>query len=118
GLVVLTIYALLRRFRPHPDSIELRAQRLSTVQKVAPWQLTRRGYLVIPAIYFRALMPVLTLLALYFLCRGHNLPGGGFVAGLIMTGALILEYMVSGSLWVDDKLRIRPHLWLSVGLRS
>jgi len=116
GVVALTIYALLRRFRPDPASIELRAQRLTTVEKVAPWQLTRRGYLVIPAIYFRALMPVLTLLALYFLYRGHNLPGGGFVAGLIMTVALILQYMVSGTLWVEAKLRIRPHLWLSVGL--
>lgn len=116
GIVALTIYALLRRFRPDPESIELRAQRHTTVQKVAPWQLTRRGYLVIPAIYFRALMPVLTLLALYFLYRGHNLPGGGFVAGLIMTVALILQYMVSGTLWVEAKMRIRPHLWLSVGL--
>src|SRR5699024_11335432 len=117
-VVALTIYALLRRFRPAPESVELPAQRLGDIKNVAPWQLARRGYLAIPAIYFRALMPVLVLLALYFLYRGHNLPGGGFVAGLILTVALVLQYMVSGTLWVEAKLRIRPHLWLSVGLRS
>lgn len=116
GVVALTIYALLRRFRPAPESIELPAQRLGSIKNVAPWQLARRGYLVLPAIYFRALMPVLVLLAMYFLYRGHNLPGGGFVAGLILTVALMLQYMVSGTLWIEAKLRIRPHQWLGTGL--
>lgn len=116
GVVALTIYALLRRFRPAPESIELPAQRLGDIKNVAPWQLARRGYLAIPAIYFRALMPVLVLLALYFLYRGHNLPGGGFVAGLTLTVALVLQYMVSGTLWIEAKLRIRPHQWLGSGI--
>lgn len=116
GVVALTIYALLRRFRPAPESIEIPAQRLGSVKNVAPWQLTRRGYLALPAIYFRALMPVLVMLALYFLYRGHNEPGGGFVAGLILTVALMLQYMVSGTLWIEAKLRIRPHQWLGTGI--
>lgn len=116
GVVALTIYALLRRFRPAPESIELPAQRLGGIKNVAPWQLARRGYLALPAIYFRALMPVLVLLAFYFLYRGHNLPGGGFVAGLILTVALVLQYMVSGTLWIEAKLRIRPHQWLGTGI--
>src|SRR5690625_7659642 len=47
GVMALTIYALLRRFRPAPESRELPAQRLGDIKNVARWQLTRYGYLAI-----------------------------------------------------------------------
>src|SRR5690606_10192914 len=53
---------------------------------------------------------------LYFLLRGHNLPGGGFVGGLIMATGIILQYMVGGVLWVEARPLIRPQAWIGLGL--
>ena len=39
----------------------------------------------------RLLMPLLLLFALFLLLRGHNEPGGGFVAGLVVAMALVLH---------------------------
>ncbi|MGA0584523.1 MAG: MnhB domain-containing protein, partial [Castellaniella sp.] len=51
-----------------------------------------------------------------FLLRGHNLPGGGFIGGLIMATGIILQYMVGGILWVEARPLIRPQAWISLGL--
>ena len=39
----------------------------------------------------RLLMPLLLLFAVFLLLRGHNEPGGGFVAGLVVAMALVLH---------------------------
>ena len=36
--------------------------------------------------------------------RGHNEPGGGFVAGLVVAIALIAQYMVAGAQWVEARI--------------
>ena len=56
------------------------------------------------------------LLAVYLLLRGHNLPGGGFVAGLTLAVGVILQYMAGGTRWAEDRLAIRPVRWIGVGL--
>jgi multicomponent K+:H+ antiporter subunit A len=48
--------------------------------------------------------------------RGHNEPGGGFVAGLVMAIAFIAQYIVSGTRWVEERLELRPTRWIAVGL--
>lgn len=118
--VALTVYALLRRFRPAPESIAIPVQQASDVdpavrQKPAE-QAAPGGYLMIPAVYLRFLLPVMGVIAVYFFMRGHNLPGGGFVAGLIFATALIVQYMVAGTDWVESHLRLRPHRWIGWGL--
>ena len=72
--------------------------------------------MMIPAVFVRALLPVLVLIGLYLFLRGHNAPGGGFVAGLVLSVVIILQYMVAGSLWVEAHLPIRPHNWIALGL--
>lgn len=42
----------------------------------------------------RLLVPVLYGFAIFLLLRGHNLPGGGFIGGLVMGSALVLRVMV------------------------
>jgi multicomponent K+:H+ antiporter subunit A len=117
--VALTVYALLRRFRPAPESIAIPMQQASDVdpaigQKAG--QQARDGYLMVQAVYLRFLLPVMGVIAVYFFMRGHNLPGGGFVAGLIFATALIVQYMVAGTEWVESHLRLRPHRWIGWGL--
>ncbi|MFC4930760.1 monovalent cation/H+ antiporter subunit A [Massilia sp. GCM10023247] len=117
--VALTVYALLRRFRPAPESIAIPVQQASDVDPAAtqtPAQQASSGYLQIPAVYLRFLLPFMGIIAVYFFMRGHNLPGGGFVAGLIFATALIVQYMVGGTEWIESRLRLRPHRWIAWGL--
>ena len=119
GAVALTVYALLRRFRPAPESVAIPVQQASDVDPAvsqAPHRQASNGYLAVPAVYMRFLLPVMGVIATYFFMRGHNLPGGGFVAGLIFATALIVQYMVAGTDWVEDHLRLRPHRWIAFGL--
>ncbi|WP_296947710.1 monovalent cation/H+ antiporter subunit A [uncultured Massilia sp.] len=120
GAVALTVYALLRRFRPAPESVAIPVQQASdvdpAVSQTPERQAQNGGYLAVPAVYLRFLLPVMGIIALYFFMRGHNLPGGGFVAGLIFATALIVQYMVAGTEWVEDHLRLRPHRWIALGL--
>jgi multicomponent K+:H+ antiporter subunit A len=44
----------------------------------------------------RLLLPFALLVAVYFFVRGHNLPGGGFIAGLVVAIALILQVIAQG----------------------
>jgi multicomponent K+:H+ antiporter subunit A len=117
--VALTVYALLRRFRPAPESIAIPVQQANDVDPAVgqkPAAQAREGYLMVQAVYLRFLLPVMGVIAVYFFMRGHNLPGGGFVAGLIFATSLIVQYMVAGTDWVESHLRLRPHRWIGWGL--
>lgn len=119
AIVALTVYALLRRFRPAPESIALPPQQANDSDPASgqtPTQQVDRGYLMVPGVYLRLLFPFMVLVAAYFFMRGHNLPGGGFVAGLIFAVAIIVQYMLAGTVWVESHLQIRPHRWISYGL--
>ena len=39
---------------------------------------------------------VINVFAVYLLLRGHNLPGGGFIAGLVTAAGLVLQTMAQG----------------------
>jgi len=120
GIVALIVYALLRRFRPAPDSIGVpRAQREGAARDAAfgrPDELLPRGTMQIPAALVRLLLPLAWLVSLYFLLRGHNAPGGGFVGGLVMATAIITQYMAGGTIWVESRLRLHPQLLIAFGL--
>jgi len=121
GIVALTIYALLRRFRPAADSVERpEQQRIQLAREVDGPDGRRRNtvdeYLLIASPMMHWLFPVIIVIAIYFFMRGHDLPGGGFVAGIIMSIAFILQYMAGGIRWVEERLRILPIKWIGSGL--
>jgi len=123
GIVALTVYALLRRFRPAPESMALPPQQRAQAGADGTDLLNPRrakdtavGYLMVPAVLVRLLLPIAVLVSIYFFMRGHNNPGGGFVAGLVMSVALLLQFIVSGAEWVEEHLRIYPRRWIAAGL--
>ena len=124
GIVGLTVYALLRRFRPAREAVERTEQQRVHRDAAGADLVDRDGdgddhlppYLEVPAVLVRLLLPVAGLLALHLFLRGHNEPGGGFVAGLVVAIAFIAQYMVSGTRWVESRLRLLPPRWIAVGL--
>ncbi|GIZ11116.1 monovalent cation/H+ antiporter subunit A [Pseudomonas sp. NCCP-436] len=57
----------------------------------------------------RTILPMALLVAVFIFLRGHNLPGGGFIAGLITAVALILQYIAHGVSWTQQRLRFSFH---------
>ncbi|MBI1650309.1 monovalent cation/H+ antiporter subunit A [Hyphomicrobium sulfonivorans] len=119
-IVALVVFALLRRFRPSPESIgspeQKRIQEAFDVDHPdrRPGE-TIADYLLIPSVIMRLLFPVIGTLGIYLFLRGHDLPGGGFVAGLTLAIAIILQYMGGGAAWVEDRIRVFPLRWMAVG---
>lgn len=66
--------------------------------------------------FTRLLMPLMIMVAFYILLRGHNLPGGGFIAGLIASVALIVMYLSNGIDWTKERFSIDMHLVIGFGL--
>lgn len=124
GIVGLTVYALLRRFRPAQEAVEPTPQQLESAEASGADLVDRDGdgdehlppYLEVPAVLVRLLLPVAGLFAFHLFMRGHNEPGGGFVAGLVVAIAFIAQYMVSGTRWVEARLHLRPRRWIAAGL--
>lgn len=64
----------------------------------------------------RYLLPLLLLLSVYLLLRGHNLPGGGFVGGLVAAAAFALYAIAHGVEGAKRVLRINPRTFIACGL--
>jgi multicomponent K+:H+ antiporter subunit A len=121
AVVAITVFSLLRRFRPAPESVDAPEQQqvqdaYDTARPDRAVGDTLADYLTIPAVIMQWLFPVVIVVAIYLFLRGHDLPGGGFAAGITMSIALILQYMAGGTRWIEARLRIRPISWMGLGL--
>jgi multicomponent K+:H+ antiporter subunit A len=54
----------------------------------------------------RLLLPFALLIAIYIFLRGHNEPGGGFIAGLVAAAALVMQYMGEGLRPTLERMRL------------
>ncbi len=65
-------------------------------------------------------LPVALVFSVYIFMRGHNMPGGGFIAGLITSVALVLQLMSLGQARAEALLRAhggrRFVRWIGTGL--
>jgi multicomponent K+:H+ antiporter subunit A len=75
----------------------LKVERKLTAGKLSPLLLS---------VAARALLPFALLVTAYIFLRGHNLPGGGFIAGLVTAVALVMQYMADGLVATSRRLRM------------
>ncbi|UXU74676.1 MULTISPECIES: monovalent cation/H+ antiporter subunit A [unclassified Paracoccus (in: a-proteobacteria)] len=112
AVVGLTVYALLRRFRPAPESVARpRPQQDAEEQGLA-------SYLFVPAVLMQWMFAPIITLSAYLFFRGHDLPGGGFAAGVTLAIGLLLQYVAANVRWVEARLTILPVRWMAVGLTT
>ena len=64
----------------------------------------------------RMMLPIALMVGIYIFLRGHNVPGGGFIAGLVVAIALVMQYMASGFGWTAARQRIDYHGLIGAGV--
>ncbi len=105
GIAALGIFKLLTRipvFKPSSDG------------EGRPWARERHPLLL--ATVAQSILPLALMVSVFIFFRGHNLPGGGFIAGLITAVAIILLYISQGVDWVKARLNIEYQRVVAIGL--
>ncbi|HAY11684.1 MAG TPA: NADH-quinone oxidoreductase subunit I, partial [Thauera sp.] len=64
----------------------------------------------------RPMLSLVLLMAVYIFLRGHNLPGGGFIGGLVAATSAVLLALAFGVNRARAVLRVPPTTVLAVGL--
>ncbi|SNC66401.1 multisubunit potassium/proton antiporter, PhaA subunit /multisubunit potassium/proton antiporter, PhaB subunit [Marinobacter sp. es.048] len=105
AIAALGIYAMLKdtALTPPPSDGEGHA-----------W--TRDSHPLMLRLIARPMLPLALMVSAFIFLRGHNLPGGGFIAGLVTSVALILQYIASGMNWTEDRITFRYHNVIGLGL--
>ncbi|WP_291864265.1 monovalent cation/H+ antiporter subunit A [Bradyrhizobium sp.] len=102
AMAALGLHALVDglRLKPYAESAKQDADR----------------YPIMLAEMMRPLLPLALAVSVYILLRGHNLPGGGFIAGLIAAVAFMLQYLASGIDFATTRMRLDYMRILGAGL--
>ena len=109
GIAALIIYALTEALLDGP----VRARLLNR----KPDQPRSGGmHPMMMVVVTRVIMPVVLMVGLYIFWRGHNVPGGGFIAGLVVSIAVVMQYMASGFSWTSARLRYPYHGVIGTGV--
>jgi multicomponent K+:H+ antiporter subunit A len=75
-----------------------------------------KRYPLLLTIITRLLLPLALVVSIYLFLRGHNQPGGGFIAGLVTAVALILQYIASGIGWTTRRFVRDFHGAIALGV--
>lgn len=100
GIAGLVVHAMLRRARIAADA-----------RIPGP-----PGALPMPSNLSHLLFPLALAVSAYLFLRGHNAPGGGFIAGLVLTVPLLLQYVLLGSQYVESRLGFNYVACIGAGL--
>lgn len=109
GIAGLAIYALLE-----PAARGVAGRRLREWRSEDPHSPERHPMMFVMAT--RLLLPLALLVGIYIFLRGHNQPGGGFVAALVFSIAILLQYLASGFDWTDARKRMGEHPLIGLGI--
>jgi multicomponent K+:H+ antiporter subunit A len=109
GIAGIGVLALLDRFR---------VRRPATDGAGRAWSFAERPLML--RVAARLVLPLALVVSVYIFWRGHGLPGGGFIAGLVTAVALVLQYMALGQQQADATLHAaggrRYTRWIGTGL--
>ncbi len=102
GMAGLIVFALLWNFRIPREA--------SPAESAGPW-----NPLLVRTV-MRLLLPLASMVAIFLYLRGHNLPGGGFVAGLTLACAMVALRIAGGGAAILDPRQLTYQLWVGGGL--
>jgi multicomponent K+:H+ antiporter subunit A len=105
AIAAIGIYMLLR---------DMRLEAPKTDAMGRPW--SSDSHPLILATFSRLLLPLALMVAVFIFLRGHNLPGGGFIAGLIIAVALVMQYLANGIEWTKSRVSGELHPLIGLGL--
>ncbi|MFN4020428.1 MAG: monovalent cation/H+ antiporter subunit A [Erythrobacter sp.] len=109
GIAGLAIFALL-------DS----AARGSSGARLARWQEdmphSPEHHPMMLVMASRIALPLTLTVGIYLFLRGHNQPGGGFIAALVVAIAFLLQYLAAGYDWTDRRRRFGEHQMIAWGV--
>jgi multicomponent K+:H+ antiporter subunit A len=109
GIAALVIYALSETLLRSPAV----TRRLASI---APEREGGDRHPMMLVVSTRLLLPMAMMVGVYIFLRGHNLPGGGFVAGLVFAIAYLMQYMASGYVWSHARQRYDHHVLIGWGV--
>ena len=109
GIAALLIYALTEALLDGP----VRARLLN---RTPDQPLAGDRHPMMMVVLTRVIMPVVLMVGFYIFLRGHNEPGGGFIAGLIVSIGVVMQYMASGFSWTSARLRYPYHGVIGAGV--
>jgi multicomponent K+:H+ antiporter subunit A len=109
GIAALVIYALSEALLRSPAV----TTRLATLPRGREAGDRHPMMLVVAT---RLLLPMAMMVGVYIYLRGHNLPGGGFVAGLVFAIAYLMQYLASGYDWSHARQRYDHHALIGWGV--
>lgn len=61
-------------------------------------------------------MKVMFFFSIYLLLRGHNNPGGGFIAGIIASTGFIFYAIIFGTESLQTIIKLKPQTFIGIGL--
>ncbi|MEX0760597.1 MAG: hydrogen gas-evolving membrane-bound hydrogenase subunit E, partial [Tistlia sp.] len=109
GIASLAIFALLDGALHGP-----------ALRRLSNWQPDQRRaqdlHPLMLVVATRVMLPLSIMVGLYIFLRGHNSPGGGFIAGLVVAIALLMQYMASGFAWAQQRMQLNYHGVMAAGV--
>jgi multicomponent K+:H+ antiporter subunit A len=108
GIAALIIFGLISGMMRGP--LRGRLARWTSGEHYSP---SRHPLLMV--VVTRLMLPLSLIVAAYLFVRGHQMPGGGFIAALVVSIALIMQYMASGFGWAEDQISFDYHALIGGG---
>jgi multicomponent K+:H+ antiporter subunit A len=105
GIAALGIFKLIARMRLYMPTSDGEGR---------PWAKDRHPLML--SVISQSLLPLALLVSAYIFLRGHNMPGGGFIAGLITAVAIVQQYVAHGVDWIKDRLKLDYQILIGSGI--